>query len=271
MNWFYASQGQRAGPVDDDGFARLVADGTVADATLVWHAGMTDWLPYAQARGAVPPSVAAGPLAVAGAYTPAAPTPGAYQAQCSQCGRVFPADEVIRLEGFNVCAECKPLLLQKMRQGLSPAIGAWGMLPARFGGFWIRFGALFLDGLILLPVTIAFVFIRLYLAPSANFSGRDPNYPLAIAFQLAQYAVGAAYQIFFVGRYGGTPGKLICGLQIVRSDGSKVTYGRATGRYFAQFLSSFFTLGLGYVIAAFDQQKRALHDHVCDTRVVYKT
>ena len=48
-----------------------------------------------------------------------------------------------------------------------------------------------------------------------------------------------------------------------------MTYGRATGRYFAHFLSSF-TLGIGYLIAAFDNEKRALHDHVCDTRVVYK-
>ena len=273
MNWFYASQGQRAGPVDDDGFARLVADGTVNDATLVWHAGMPDWMPYAQARATVPPAPGtAGPLAFAGAQSApvAAVVPGAYQAQCSQCGRVFPGDEVIRLEGFNVCAECKPALLQKMRQGLSPAVGAWGALPARFGGFWIRFGALFLDGLILSPLTIGLVIARVYLVPNAGFYSNDKNLFAAIFFQVLQYAIGAAYQIFFVGRYGGTPGKMICGLQIVRGDGSRVTYGRATGRYFAQFLSSF-TLGIGYLIAAFDSEKRALHDHVCDTRVVYKS
>ena len=263
MNWFYASQGQRAGPVDDEGFARLVTAGTVNDSTLVWHAGMTDWLPFAQARGAaLPPAV----------MIPSTPAivPGSYQAQCSQCGRVFPADEVIRLEGFNVCAECKPLLLQKMRQGLSPAAGAWGVLPARFGGFWIRFGAIFLDGLILLPVTIAFLFARVYFLPHSGFySGRGSFLP-AILNQVLYYAIYGAYEIFFVGRYAATPGKLICGLQVVRSDGSRLTYGRATGRFFARLLSQI-TIYIGYIIAAFDSEKRALHDHICDTRVVYKS
>ena len=262
MNWFYASQGQRAGPVDDDGFARLVADGTVNDGTLVWHAGMTDWQPYAQARGA------ARPPAVVAPNVPAV-VPGVYQAQCSQCGRVFPADEVIRLEGFNVCAECKPLLLQKMRQGLSPALGAWGMLPARYGGFWIRWGAIILDTLILSPVLIALVFARLYIAPAGGFYSRGDNFLNSLLWQLPSYAVIAAYEIFFVGHYAATPGKLICGLQVVRGDGSRVTYGRATGRFFARFLTKI-TLYIGYLIAAFDGEKRSLHDYVCDTRVVYK-
>ena len=62
MNWFYAYQGQRAGPVDDDEFARLVGNGTVADQTLVWRSGMADWLPFGQVR-ATPPTgePAAGP------------------------------------------------------------------------------------------------------------------------------------------------------------------------------------------------------------------
>jgi len=27
---------------------------------------------------------------------------------------------------------------------------------------------------------------------------------------------------------------------------------------------------IGYLIVAFDDQKRALHDHICNTRVIYK-
>ena len=68
---------------------------------------------------------------------------------------------------------------------------------------------------------------------------------------------------------GGTPGKMACGLKIIRSDGSALSYGRAIGRYFATMLSSF-TLGIGYLMVAFDDEKRALHDRVADTRVIYK-
>ncbi len=41
------------------------------------------------------------------------------------------------------------------------------------------------------------------------------------------------------------------------------------GRYFANTLSGM-TLGVGYVLIVFDDQKRALHDYICDTRIVYK-
>ncbi len=264
MNWFYAYQGQRAGPVEDDEFARLVGNGTVGESTLVWHSGMPDWMPFSQARATVPtlPPSADG-------LAPATVPGGVAQAQCSQCGRVFPADDVIRLEGFNVCAECKPLLLQKMRQGISPGYGAWGALPARFGGFWIRCGALILDSLILSPLSLGLYFGVLFYYPAAIFPSANDGFLPRIIYYLVSYGIQATYEIFFLGHYGGTPGKLICGLRVVRSDGSKITYGRATGRYFARFLD-LFSLLLGYLIAAFDDQKRALHDHVCDTRVVYK-
>jgi uncharacterized RDD family membrane protein YckC len=48
-----------------------------------------------------------------------------------------------------------------------------------------------------------------------------------------------------------------------------VSYGRAFGRYFGTWLSGL-TLGIGYIMAAFDDQKRSLHDRVCDTRVIKK-
>ena len=259
MNWFYAHQGQRAGPVDDAEFARLVGDGIIAERTLVWHSGMPDWLPFAQARAL--------PLAPVDAPTvdPSTAVAGS-QAQCSQCGRVFPTDEVLRLEGFNVCAECKPLLLQKMRQGISPAWGAYGVLPARFGGFWIRWGAIILDGLILLPLTLGLSFGAQHFYPAAVAYRPSAGFLPLLAFQGLTRAIQGVYESFFVGRLGGTPGHLICGLQVVRSDGTRVTYGRAVGRFFAKFLN----LYLGYLLAAFTTEKCALHDYVCDTRVVYK-
>jgi uncharacterized RDD family membrane protein YckC len=79
--------------------------------------------------------------------------------------------------------------------------------------------------------------------------------------------IGGAYTIFFVGKFGATPGKMALRLRVVLSNGGKVGWGRATGRYFAELLSSL-TLGIGYLIAAFDDQKRTLHDHICDTRVI---
>ena len=86
---------------------------------------------------------------------------------------------------------------------------------------------------------------------------------------LVQFLIGLCYAVFFLGRFAATPGKMACGLLVVRADGSALTYPRAAGRHFADMLSGI-TLCIGYLIAAFDLEKRALHDHICDTRVVYK-
>ena len=57
---------------------------------------------------------------------------------------------------------------------------------------------------------------------------------------------------------------------MIRVDGGRITAGLAIGRYFAKNWLNLFTLLIGYIIAAFDDEKRALHDRICDTRVVYK-
>ena len=62
---------------------------------------------------------------------------------------------------------------------------------------------------------------------------------------------------------------MACGIKIVTADGGKVTYLRACARHFAEFLSAII-LGIGYLMVAFDREKRALHDHICNTRVIRK-
>ena len=46
--WYYGESGHQQGPVDDAGFAELVAEGRIDAKTLVWRQGMPGWLPYAQ-------------------------------------------------------------------------------------------------------------------------------------------------------------------------------------------------------------------------------
>jgi uncharacterized RDD family membrane protein YckC len=43
--------------------------------------------------------------------------------------------------------------------------------------------------------------------------------------------------------------------------------GRAVGRYFAKIVSGIILM-IGYIMAGFDSEKRALHDMMCDTRVI---
>jgi len=78
------------------------------------------------------------------------------------------------------------------------------------------------------------------------------------------------YEGLFVSQMGATPGKMVLGMKVVRPDGSRVELGRAIGRYFAKILSALI-LCIGYLMVAFDSEKRGLHDLICDTRVVRQT
>jgi uncharacterized RDD family membrane protein YckC len=75
------------------------------------------------------------------------------------------------------------------------------------------------------------------------------------------------YETWFVGRYGATPGKMACGLKIVRPDGSALTFRRAFARYWGKVLTGM-TMGIGFLLITFDRQCRSMHDFICDTRVV---
>ena len=258
MQWYYSAQDQQKGPIEEVALDELVSAGVVRDETLVWHEGMSDWQTHASVRG--PRSASAVPAAGDTRY-------------CSECGRPFLASELVTIGPRSVCAECKPIYLQKMREGGMAAVGVH-----RYGGFWIRFAARIIDGIIIQIAIFAVVFpLGALLGTGALLT--DPEAaggPLAggamILFTILIYGVSigmaASYEIFFLLKRGATPGKLALGLKVIRPDGASISFGLAIGRYFAQFLSSI-TLGIGYIMVGFDEQKRSLHDRVCETRVVY--
>ena len=137
-----------------------------------------------------------------------------------------------------------------------------------YGGFWIRFAAKIIDMMILSAVNMIFAFIAgLGAAGAASAGGIGAALTIQFTLMFVQIAVMLGYTVFFLGRFGATPGKMACKLKVIRSDGSAITYGRAVGRYFAEMLSGLI-LYIGYLMAAFDDQRRTLHDRIADTRVI---
>ncbi|HTR42989.1 MAG TPA: RDD family protein [Pseudomonadales bacterium] len=254
MNWYYVEQGKQAGPVNDEQFDEMVRSGRITADTLVWREGMADWKPCREAKGG----------AVSGGVT-ALGAPGVV---CAECGKIFPPDETIRYGDVRVCASCKPLFLQKLQEGASLNTG-----EMRYAGFWIRVAARIIDGLIIgVPLGIVFVIVMVSLVrPVAGQTPPDTILPALMPslIQVVFLGIQMVYEIFFLGKYGATPGKMACSIKVVTADGGSIGYGRATGRFFAYLLSGIICY-IGYIIAAFDQQKRALHDYICNTRVVYK-
>jgi uncharacterized RDD family membrane protein YckC len=90
---------------------------------------------------------------------------------------------------------------------------------------------------------------------------------LAFASMGLDMGVRAAYFIYFIGKDGQTPGKKLCKIRVVNADGTQVSYAKAAGRFFGYMLS-WIILGIGFLMAAWDDETRALHDRLCDTRVI---
>jgi uncharacterized RDD family membrane protein YckC/type II secretory pathway pseudopilin PulG len=67
-----------------------------------------------------------------------------------------------------------------------------------------------------------------------------------------------------------TLGKRAVGIVVTDTSGRALSFGRASGRAFAKWLNAF-TLGIGWIVVAFSQQKRGLHDFVAGTLVVQRT
>jgi uncharacterized RDD family membrane protein YckC len=185
------------------------------------------------------------------------------QAYCVECGGLFPIEDMISHGPARICAGCKPAFLQKLAEGAEIRTG-----QLRYASVGTRFVAALLDGLLLLVASVVVQFVLLGLT-FEQFIGVTPVTSVFVELvrQLFGLALGLSYEAFLIGKYGATLGKMACRIKVVTADGGKVSYGRAIGRHFAKFLSTI-TLMIGYIIAIFDSEKRALHDRICNTRVV---
>lgn len=253
MNLYYEVGDKQLGPIGKVELEKLVKEKKINAKTRVWQDGMESW----QELG-----VFVRTRTGKAAQKKSSPKESRPASLCSECGVAFAEEEMIRFQDSWVCAGCKPAFIQKVKEGVAVA-GAMD-----YAGFWIRFAALAIDAFIMWIVNMV-IFI-----PLGILMPTSPDNPMVVisfmpVIMLLQYAIPAAYDTWFVGKYGATPGKMACKLKIVVEDGSRVSYLRAFGRHFAKWLSAMI-LCIGYIMAAFDDQRRALHDRICETRVVRK-
>lgn len=273
MEWFYRLDGQETGPISAKDLKTLFKGKTITAETQVRRADMSEWQrlrrfvknPSPQAPVAESPEPR--PLKMVnhdlGKESEGVPTAPVVQptSRCSECGRAFPPDDLIRFDDALICAACKPLFTQKLREG----VRVQGALE--YAGFWIRFGAKFIDAII---VGVASVIVGFFIGLVLGEVDESGESMAAIFFiQAVNLIIPAVYGTYLLGRYGATLGKMACGLKAVRPDGGTISYPRALGRHFAEYLS-YLILMIGYIMAAFDSEKRTLHDRICSTRVVKK-
>jgi uncharacterized RDD family membrane protein YckC len=94
-----------------------------------------------------------------------------------------------------------------------------GISESIYGGFWARFASLLLDTIILLPV----IFLVSYL----NGLGKNIYFFTLIP----NFIFGLWYYIYLPKKYGGTPGKLIAGMKIIKLNGESIDWKEALLRH----------------------------------------
>lgn len=253
MDWYYEEDGSQVGPIDNEKFEELITSGVITDNTLVWNSGFSEWLPYSKVMKQDDHSNVA--------------SDSTMMRQCSECGRSFPENDLIRFGDDWICLDCKTVYLQKIREGVAVS------QSMDYGGFWIRFVAKFVDGLILwvLSMILNFAilpFLGLNMSTMQNGKDLSPAFwAIYILVQMINMSIQFAYATWFIGKFAATPGKMLFRLKVVTPEGGKVTYWRALGRTLAEMLSTILFF-IGYLMAAFDDEKRTLHDRLASTRVI---
>jgi len=217
--------------------------------------------------------------------------PSSANKYCRHCGTLLPASaffcprcgtkqSMFAAADNKICAGCRAVnevssqFCYKCGLKLPEQTGT--LRNVEYGGFRFRFGACFIDGLIIGVVTA--VFTVAWLVWAINLSD-SPAYKYAEDATVTRMTVGflltllgvvlvqILYNTIAVGKWGKTVGKMAVGLKVVKADGEKVSYRRALGRALAYHLNGF-TLGLTYFMIPFTPKKRSLHDYIADTIVV---
>lgn len=235
--WYYAVGSQQQGPVGVEVLKEMAQSGRLAGDTLVWREGMTQWSP-AQGITEIADSFPAG----------AAPLP------------------------------------QPLPYGGYPGANLNYYNPTGatvvYAGFWLRFVAYIIDYIVCaVPNYIINQIIGAVMSrrPAAITPGTAPNWSqLSVLFSIAiggaavSIVIGWLYYVLMeTSAKQATLGKMALGLVVTDLNGNRLTFGRATGRYFGKILSSL-TIYVGFMLAGWTERKQALHDLMAGTLVIRK-
>ena len=165
---------------------------------------------------------------------------------------------------------------------IAPASASYGGVA--YAGFWLRFVAYLIDGAI---SGIAFVILLIPLfvltgagaALSRIGSGEDISDDVA-AFLGIGFIFGFFGIVFLVSwlyyalsessPWQATPGKKMLNLKVTDMTGEPISFGRASGRFFARIITHMIPLEIGFILAGFTEKKQAIHDMIASCLVLRK-
>jgi uncharacterized RDD family membrane protein YckC len=150
---------------------------------------------------------------------------------------------------------------------------------ASYGGFWRRAVGLLVDALVLgvpIGIALAVAIVHGYRFGYHYHPHAHGNQPILTSpspqrqgvLQLVGAIPSWLYTAGFMSSgWQATPGQRLLGLRTQRTDGGRVSFGRASGRYFASIVSGYLLL-TGYFMMLFTERRQTLHDRLAGTVVV---
>jgi uncharacterized RDD family membrane protein YckC len=170
----------------------------------------------------------------------------------------------------------RPFSLREIVVTNAPPPPVWDATPpdgtasAGYGGFWIRVVAYLLDAILLnIAFGILGMVFGITLIP-ANFATMDTHDAMTSMGTLQLISLVVTWLYFALmesSARGATVGKMAVGLRVVTEQGNRLSFLNATGRFFAKLVSAII-LCIGFLMVAFTDRKRGLHDMIASTLVV---
>lgn len=279
--WYYADRNHnRQGPVEADSFARLFREGRLQADSLVWRDGMANWQPLGDFAGEL------GLLEDKPSPAGATEQPGALSLEPMDASPAAPRGEGASEFGRAVFSAREPAA------AASPYAAPEATLTYRrptayagdrvvLAGFWKRYAASFIDGMIGFAVTMASVLVTMGVAGGlgAFGGGATPGAGAIGSMLLSFYGIPILFQAAYftwmqASSRQATLGKMAVGIKVARSDGQPILLGRSLGRWAAYFFINMASCGMGTLVSAImvgvSERKQSLHDLACDTLVVDK-
>jgi len=150
---------------------------------------------------------------------------------------------------------------------VQPANPSFSM-GANYAGFGKRLGAYTLDYLIVLVgVVVISGVLGAFLSPMAD----EDNVELiavVVGYLVAIIATWLYSAILESGPHQATFGKCWLGCKVTDEQGRRISFGKATGRYFAKILSGMIML-IGFLMVLWTEKRQGLHDKIAGTYVVH--
>ena len=163
-----------------------------------------------------------------------------------------------------------------------PSYGGEQFAGVAYAGFWLRFVAFLIDGVIsgflfLILLIPLFILTGAGAALGRIGSGEDISDEVAafvgIGFVLGFFVITVGvrwlyYALSESSSWQGTLGKKMLNLTVTDLSGQPISFARASGRYFAKFITNLIPLAIGYILAGFTEKKQAIHDMIAGCLVL---